>query len=637
MTSRRAATAAVLFGLVCVLLAIVEQDVTYDEPAHLAWSRRLWDERVTERQSSLLYNSKTPVTMLNIAAEKMARRAGVASERGLITAARLPGLIWLLLTVALTFALARRLAGEWAAAAAASLVALDPNLAANASVATVDVPFAAATLLVLLAAIRHAEQPSPGRAVGLGAALGLAFAAKYTAVLLVPAVLVAMAAGARRTGFARALVAAAAAALATVACICAGYLGAGIFHSLGDLSLRSALVRRLAGWAPGLAVPLPADFVTGFDILLDQDRTHPWNVILLGREHGPGVWYYFLACWLLKTPLAVIGFVLAGLFLAGRRMRSAPVLFVAANAALFFVFLSFRLQAQIGYRLGLMVVPLVAALAAAGWSITRNPRLREGALLAVVVLGAAEALPYLGNSLAFTNALVLPKRDAFRYVAGSNLDWGQNDEKVSAWLEQSGMRPAALEPAQLRPGWNVVSVNSVAGISSPLRYRWARERLEPLGHFRHTHVWFFVDPAEYARFLQEDRLLPEDSEGRCDRGDAVALAAGEWATLPTSLATWLVCVSGDAPFDLTLEGRRGSALVGQPDRVRRDWEQLRLGQPLVYRAGAGRRSLLVRPGGEVELRFTPGASGRLAAVLIEEDNRLAAGTLGRRRRRRPPS
>jgi 4-amino-4-deoxy-L-arabinose transferase-like glycosyltransferase len=631
-----AAAAALAFGSLCVLLAIARQDVTYDEPSHLAWSRRLWDDGVTERQSSLLYNSKTPVTLLNIAAEKTAGLAGQASGRSHIVAARLPGLLWFLLTVALTFVLARRLAGEWAAAAAAIVVALDPNLAANASVATVDVPFAAATLLVLLAALRHAEQPSVGRAIGLGGALALAFVAKYTAVLLLPAVLIALWVGARKTGLPRALGATAAAAAVTVAGICAAYLGVALFQPLGELTLRSAPMRLAAAWTPGVPVPLPADFLTGLDILLDQDRTHPWNVILLGREHGPGVWYYFLACWLLKTPVALLAYVLAGLVFAARRLRSAPALFVAGNAALFLGFLSFQLQAQIGYRLGLMVLPLAAALAAAGWSLTRTPRLREAALLAAAGLGVVEVLPYLGNALAFTNAFVFPKRDAFRYLAGSNLDWGQNDEKVATWLEQAGMRPAAVEPAQLRPGWNVVSVNSLAGISSPRRYRWARERLEPEGHFRHTHLWFFLDDAAYARFLAEDRLLPEDSEDRCDRGEAVPLVAGEWASLPTSLVTWLICVSGDAPFDLTLEGRRGSALVGQPDRARRDWEQLRFGQPLVYRAGGGRRSLLVRPGGDVELRFTPGAPGLLGAVRLENDGDLVEGS-ARRRRRRPPS
>lgn len=633
MTTRRAAAAAVLVGLVCVLCAIAQQDVTYDEPSHLGWSRRLWDEGVTERQSSLLYNSKTPVTLLNVAAEKAAARVGFASERSHIVAARLPGLLWFALAAALSYALASRLAGEWAGAAAAAVVALDPNLVANAAVATVDVPFAAATLLVLLAVLRYEERPSAGGAVALGAALGLALAVKYTAFLLLPAGLLGVVAGGRKLRRLEALVGAVVAVAAGLLVIGVAYLGVGLFQPVGALTLRSPLMRGLVSWAPWLRLPLPGDFLTGFDIVLDQERTHDWNVILLGREHGHGVWYYFVVCWLLKTPLAMVLFVLAGLALAGRRLRSVAALFAAANLALFVGFLSFRLQAQLGYRLALMVPPVAIALSAAGWWLGASPRLRERALLATLVLSAAEALPYLGNTLAFTNALVLPKRDAFRYLAGANLDWGQNDEKVVGWLETGGPRPAALEPAQLRPGWNVLSVNSLAGISSPRRFRWAREHLEPQGHFRHTYVWFFLDGGTYSRFLADDRLLPEDTEGRCESEGAVALPAGEWASLPRSLSTWLVCVSGDSAFDLSLEGRRGSALVGQPDRHRRDWEQLRLGEPLVYRAGAGRRFLLVKPGGEVELRLTPGAVARLAAVIFEERTRDD----GYRRRRRPAS
>ncbi|HET7292816.1 MAG TPA: glycosyltransferase family 39 protein [Vicinamibacteria bacterium] len=633
MPTRRAALAAVIAGLVCVLLAAWRQDVTYDEPSHLGWSRRLWDQGVTERQSSLLYNSKTPVTLLNVVTEKAAAGAGFGSERGQIVAARLPGLFWFALTAALTWALARRLAGEWAGAAAAALVALDPSLAANASVTTVDVPFAAASLLVLLAALRFGEDPRGGGAVLLGAALGLAFAAKYTAFLLLPAGLAGLVAGGLKLRRRDALLAGLAAAVAGLVVVGVSYLAVGLFEPLGSLTLRSPLMRGFVARAPWLRLPLPADFVTGFDILLDQERTHDWNVILLGREHAGGVWYYFLVCWLLKTPLATLPFLLVGLALAARRLRSWTALFVAGNLALFLGFLSFRLQAQLGHRLALMVLPLAAALGAAGWSLGAAPRLRERALAAALVLSAAEGLPYVGNSLAFTNALVLPKRDAFRYLAGANLDWGQNDEKVVKWLETSGPRPASLEPALLRPGWNVLSVNSLAGISSPRRFRWAREHLEPLGHFRHTYVWFFLDPGAYARFLAEDRLLPEDTDGRCERPDAVALPAGEWAALPRSLATWLVCVAGEAAFDLSLEGRRGSALVGQPDRHRRDWEQLRLGEPLVYRAGTGRRFLLVRPGGDVELRLTPGAAARLGAVLLEEGE-LGSGP---KRRRRPRS
>ena len=59
----------------------------------------------------------------------------------------------------------------------------------------------------------------------------------------------------------------------------------------------------------------------------------------------------------------------------------------------------------------------------------------------VVALAAlAENVPYLGNHLAFTNAAVWPKREAFRLLTNANIDWGQNDEKIAGWLAGEGTR-----------------------------------------------------------------------------------------------------------------------------------------------------------------------------------------------------
>src|SRR5437773_408416 len=82
--------------------------------------------------------------------------------------------------VAATFALTRTLADERAAWIALGLTALDPSLIGHASVATVDVPYAAATVLVVWAGLTFAAQPSPGRGLRLGLALGLALLTKFT-------------------------------------------------------------------------------------------------------------------------------------------------------------------------------------------------------------------------------------------------------------------------------------------------------------------------------------------------------------------------------------------------------------------------------------------------------------------------
>ena len=100
--------------------------------------------------------------------------------------------------------------------------------------------------------------------------------------------------------------------------------------------------------------------------------------------------------------------------------------------------------------------------------------------VAVVALAAlAENVPYLGNHLAFTNAAVWPKREAFRLLTNANIDWGQNDEKIAGWLEERGLRGAAFNPYHALPGENVFDLNYLAGVGRFRQHQWLREHVSP--------------------------------------------------------------------------------------------------------------------------------------------------------------
>ena len=88
-----------------------------------------------------------------------------------------------------------------------------------------------------------------------------------------------------------------------------------------------------------------------------------------------------------------------------------------------------------------------AALAATGLGTLPSKRLAWGGVLATVAV-AAELQPYAGNALAFTSPLVQPKTQAFRYVTNSSIDWGQNDERIAAWVEQVKNFPG-VDPQEL--------------------------------------------------------------------------------------------------------------------------------------------------------------------------------------------
>lgn len=618
---------ALAFGLSSVVWAAWEQDLTYDEPTHLQWSRRLLEERVSERRSDPMWNSKTPVMIPNVLAKKAGRAAGLSGGRALTFCARLPGFFWYAALLLAVFLLARRLAGPLAAHLAAIAAALDPNLVANAAVATVDAPYTLATLLALAAGLRYAEQPGLARAALVGLALGFAFATKFTAFLLIPGLaliplvyrlLPRRAQDGGAVGFRRApaalLADAAVVAAVAMAGLSAAYLFVDLAPRLGTLTWKSDLMARVAAALPGLRLPLPADFLTGFDICMAHERERAWSVLILGRSYADGVGFYFLVSWLLKTPLALLAAQTAGLglLLRARRCGGPALVALLLNLGLHLFYFSFLFRAQIGYRYVLMGVPLLALLAAAGWAGRASARALTAGAWIVALGAAAEALPYLGNTLAFTNVLVQPKSEAYRYLTNSSIDWGQNDEKLRPWLEKQGWGAALVEPVHIRPGLNVIGLNVLAGAGQWRQHRWLREHARPGGHFRHTYLWFEISPAAYERFLYEDRRLPADPQDE-------ALCAPELTRGPVELATlgsfpdsaepspaWVVCVTNGTTVDLGFSVDGGGPLLGRPSWLVRDWDRLRAGEQAWYRLEPGVHALavtrLARYQGHFELR-----------------------------------
>src|SRR5262245_36146341 len=96
-----------------------------------------------------------------------------------------PGVLpFLALAIVLTWVLTRRAYGEPAAWIAALIFSWTPAVLGHAGLATTDIAFTATFLLALIALLRWIEQPTRGRAVLAGLALGLASATKFSALVL---------------------------------------------------------------------------------------------------------------------------------------------------------------------------------------------------------------------------------------------------------------------------------------------------------------------------------------------------------------------------------------------------------------------------------------------------------------------
>jgi len=439
---------------------------TFDEPHHLAtgiewWqfgTYRWWTEnpplpKVVAALGPYLAGVRLPADPASLHTKPWIPGVellyGAASYQRTLMLARLGTVVFLLLTLGLTFALAGGRKRLFAAFLATALIATYPPLLGHAGLATTDVAAVATVLLFLFCLDRWAERPSHRRAAALGAAFALATLCKLTA----PAFCAVSALGwlgARRwtlgawtdgqpmrgrVRLGQSLIAAATALLV----IWAGYRFS--FGRLDDLppmdfigtpvlpppGQRSALL----AWFCRLRLPAP-EFWHGFLFLKAHD-THGHSAFLFGqiRDRG-GFWDFYLVGLLLKSPLPFLA-LLAICVAVLLRKRRAPLdarALGAGLAALGALALSTRLTVNIGLRHLLIVVPLLAIFMAGTvtlWidGLARRRRLAAlygvGALLVFAAVTVERARPEL---FAYFNPLA--GREPGHALVDSDLDWGQD-------------------------------------------------------------------------------------------------------------------------------------------------------------------------------------------------------------------
>jgi hypothetical protein len=520
-------------------------------------------------------------------------------------AARVPTVLWLLALLACVFVFARAAFGPRAGLIATILAGLDPNLAAHGSLATVDMAYACAHLAAAGLAVAFVRAPSVVRGLALGAAVGLAFAAKFSAILLLPCLAVTpfvMPRSERR--FAPGLLAAVAAAWLV---LCGCYLFDRVGVPAGQPAWGSAPLQRLAAAAPRLPLPLPLAFLEGLDATLAAERGNEWNGVLLGRRIPHGAWYTFVVLWALKTPLLLIAAQVVGAVRIARDRalaRHPVVLVLAAHLAVVLLYFSLVFRVHVGYRFVLAALPMASVLAAAGLASLPLTGAVHWLARVLVVVAVLENVEYFGNPLSFSNAAVQPKRTVFRLMADSNLNWGQNRERLGRLLKEARMETTQLEPVQLLPGHVTLDVNALAGVWDFEQHRWVREHLSPGGHLGHTHVWFEVDNDTFDRYMQEARrLVPgQVPPGLCPvdlprAGHPIGARVPLHVTRPPAAGEgWAVCVTAGKGGDFGLRVGEGYAWLG------------------AFRADGVCLPQLLAPGQVAWYRLEPGAH----ALCVEE-------------------
>jgi hypothetical protein len=379
--------------------------------------------------------------------EQAITRLVLSGADRVLVPARLVAIGWGGLLLLVVFWAVARQRGPVAGLVAAGLLSLVPEVLAHSSIAGSDVPFTASAFLALVLLARYAERPSLGRWVALALAVGLSWAMRHTALLLLPlAGLVHLVVGygmARPSGLAGYLDwvfgsvwAGVGLSLIAFSVLWAGD-GLGI-ETLEGVSERVMMVEvpRRVGPVDFSGLPVPTSLLSILKQIRHQNQGH--EAYFLGQNGMHGWPLYFPVAFLLKTPLALLGLMV--LAAARVRPRGAFDLVVLAFLALLWVMLV-RNKVNIGVRYALLTYPLAMVFVARLFE-PASLRDRIGGPLAVglaVWLAATSALCE-GRFLSYFNEIGGGPARGWIYLADSNVDWGQDFDALAAAVERLGIK-----------------------------------------------------------------------------------------------------------------------------------------------------------------------------------------------------
>ncbi len=387
--------------------------------------------------------------------------------------------VMLLFGVALGIAIflwSRELWGLWGAAISTLLYAFDPNFIAHSGLVTTDVGTAFFMFVAIWFFWRACERLTIGNAAVFSIAFALAQTSKYSAVLLVPMILVIAVHRfvRKRTPVRNVAILIAAAIVVTIGTLWAVY-GFRYAASPGEeRPLRktieewyatAALVPRypdgppdevvrsmrgftrvgLAGRAVLYAKQLhivPESYLWGFAVVRRSSFVR--DAFLRGEFRSTGFRSYFLWTFLYKTTVPALIAIAVALWTA-RRTKQSALPFLLWPVVIYLA-VSIPSAMNIGHRHLFPIYPFLYVLCG---SLALTWKKRRGAALAILaaalviaslVVIAPRPASMWGRHLSYMNELSGGPWNGHEKLLDSNIDWGQDLGRLAAWLRAHDVR-----------------------------------------------------------------------------------------------------------------------------------------------------------------------------------------------------
>jgi tetratricopeptide (TPR) repeat protein len=364
-----------------------------------------------------------------------------------------------LLLALVVFLAAQEMFGTAAGFIALSLVVFDPNLLAHGAVLGTDVGLTCFLFGSLYAFYRYVKVPSGWRMALAGMLAGLALAAKHTAILICPMLILlatvevvrnSSPAGESTTKYALRLFGAIVVISVIAVTVLWAFYGFRYQARPAGMQLNPPLAEYMHGLsrpheAKGLAFVahwklLPESYIYGLtDVRIMSDF---YQSYLLGNVYPHGVWSYFPATFVIKSTLTLLVLlVVAIVAIATRKLTGWREILFLTIPPVFYLLIAMASRMNIGLRHILPMYAFLWVLAAGGATalIKTNRRWAYAVVALLAFQAASSALAYPAY-MAYENELWGGPSQTYKYLSDSNSDWGQQLKSVKRYLDARGIK-----------------------------------------------------------------------------------------------------------------------------------------------------------------------------------------------------
>lgn len=419
--------------------------------------------------------------------------------------------------------------GPAAGLAALFLYTFEPNVIAMSCLIQPDM-FAAAFTFIGFYFYRKAlrDGKSAKKLMVAGFAAGLAFLSKYNGVFLVFIMAVLEA---KEVWFVKSVKFGIAArrfvyvCLIGIAVLNLGYGFKGSFKPLNSYTFESTFFSKAASIPvlSSIPTPFPEGYLYGFDAQKNiAEAGHP--TFLMGEKSVKGWWYYFPVAFLIKTPIPLA--VLLILALLYKPSRKTDLMIAVACLTLPFVLMT---NSNPGVRYLLPAFPfLVLIIGDLVYSLYSDRTSRHGkhtviervfdvrsggrkaalaGLSAAFIWFGAESAAIHPNYIAYFNELIGGPKNGWKYLADSNIDWGQDRFLVMDFLKKNP--EYTMNPGKPAAGKFIINVNTLQDVFSiGEKHGWLKS-FDPVGNIGYSWLLYDIKP-EYFKGLVSSH--PESAE-----------------------------------------------------------------------------------------------------------------------------